>query len=130
MKHDIPDMNHDGKADSRDAALLHEMLDENRKETRTRRQASSVCSEPWTVHHGIAKGLLLALFGGLVLLCIGVVPLNGFTAVLAQIRLDFRFAIIGEASNRNGASKKRRRHKAFSSFLVDHQGFEPWTDRL
>lgn len=85
MKHDIPDMNHDGKVDNHDAALFHEILDENRKEIRPHRLATSGSCEPWTVHHSIAKGLLLALFGGLVLLCIGVFPLNGFTAVLTLI---------------------------------------------
>ena len=85
MKHDIPDMNHNGKVDSHDVALFHEILDENRKETRPYRPAFSGSSEPWTVHHSIAKGLLLALFGGLVLLCIGVFPLNSFTAVLALL---------------------------------------------
>lgn len=84
MKYDIPDMNRDGKVDNHDAALFHEILDENRKETRPHRPASSG-SEPWSVHHSIAKGLLLALFGGLTLLCLGVFPLNGFTVVLALL---------------------------------------------
>lgn len=85
MKHDIPDMNHDGKVDNHDAALFHEMLDEDDSGSRKHRLASSDSNDPWTVHHSIAKGFLLTLFGGLVPLCIGVFPLNGFTSVLALL---------------------------------------------
>lgn len=91
MKNDFPDyirdMNHDGEIDGQDFALFHEMLDEDQKEEPVRRSSSSSdSSEPWTIHHSVVKGFLLLLFGGyLALLLKGLLPINGFTAVLALV---------------------------------------------
>lgn len=89
MSHDIPDyvpdMDHNGKIDSRDGALFHAMLDEDQEQEQVGRPSSG-SNEPWTVYHSMAKGLLLLLFGGfLALLFNGVFPINGFTAVLALL---------------------------------------------
>lgn len=90
-----PDMNHDGKHDVRDSALFHEVMSEDtsdsgtwvnekyydelsrkinldddlREKARADRQAES-----------IAKGILLAILGGYILLIMQFPP-NGFTAV-------------------------------------------------
>lgn len=80
MSHHAPDMNHDGKIDSHDSALFHEMLGENSS------NSPSSSNEPWTVYHSIAKGLMLLFFGGFIFLLFqDVIPLNGFTAVLTLI---------------------------------------------
>ena len=90
-----PDMNHDGKHDVRDSALFHEVMNEDtsdsgtwvnekyydelsrkinlddnlREKVRADRQAER-----------IAKGILLAILGGYILLIMQFPP-NGFTAV-------------------------------------------------
>ena len=80
MNHHSHDMNHDGKIDSHDSALFHEMLDQESSNT------PSSSNEPWTIHHSIAKGLMLLFFGGFIFLLFkDVIPNNSFTAVLALI---------------------------------------------
>ena len=86
MRNHIPDMNRDGKVDNHDTALFHEMLDEDHKDAQCHRTPSgSVGSSPRTIHDSMAKTLLLLLFGGIALLCVGVFPINGFAAVLALL---------------------------------------------
>ena len=87
MQHDFPDyirdMNHDGKVDGLDAALFHEMLDKDQVEEQVHKTTTHHGSEPWTVHHSIAKGALLFFFGLIPVLALkGLLPVNGFTAVL------------------------------------------------
>lgn len=91
MKYDhIPDMNHDGKINSHDCALFHEMLDEKQKnEPLYSTRGHSGGNEPWTIYHSFAKGLLLLLLGGcLVLLFSGTIPINIFTALLGVFSLS------------------------------------------
>lgn len=89
-----PDMDHDGDHDLKDSAMFHDMMDEDsssgtwvnekyydelsrkinrdpelREKARADRRAES-----------IAKGIMLAVFGGYILLIMQF-PVNGFTAV-------------------------------------------------
>lgn len=76
------DMDHDGRIISKDHAMFHEMMEEDERSNSVKPGSGS--SEPWTVYHSFAKGLLLLLFGGyLLFLFKGVFPMNGFTALLA-----------------------------------------------
>ena len=88
MNGDVPDyvrdMDHNGTVDGKDAALFHELLDAEQGSGHAGSGGST--SEPWTVYHSFAKGLLLLLFGGLLFLLLkGVLPVNAFTAVLGLL---------------------------------------------
>lgn len=76
------DMDHDGEITTKDCGMFHEMMEEDEKAFSGQSYYGS--SEPWTIYHSFAKGLLLVLFGGYILLLFnGVFPINGFTSVLA-----------------------------------------------
>ena len=81
MKHD---MNHDGKIDSRDFALFHEMLNEDQKSHRTQGHSSSYKTNSPSISEVI---LLLASGLYLSLLLNGVFPINTFTALLTLFNL-------------------------------------------
>lgn len=75
----VPDMNHDGEVTGMDAALFHEMLDEDDAEPQPAPARSQYNNSPDWIVGAFVKWMMILFMGGLVALLLFVIPLNMFT---------------------------------------------------